>query len=214
MARLARVVVPGIPHHVVQRGNRNQQVFFADKDRMLYLDLLKEHCREAGLAIWAYCLMFNHVHLVTVPQERESLAQGMSMVHREYTWEINHRNGWKGYLWQGRFSSYPLDQKYLYAAVRYIELNPVKAGLVKRPEEYRWSSARAHVLKLPDAILSKNFLTDEIGNWSDFLMSGIKEESEEVFDRHLRSGKPLGGEAFLAQLETLTGRKLSSGDTK
>ena len=132
MARLARVVAPGLPHHVTQRGNRRQQTFFGDEDYRAYKDLLAEHCREAEVAIWAYCWMPNHVHLILVPQSAEGLRQGLGEAHRRYTRRVNLREGWRGYLWQGRIASFPLDETHLLAAGRYVELNPLRAGLVKR----------------------------------------------------------------------------------
>ncbi|MDD5730675.1 MAG: transposase [Candidatus Omnitrophica bacterium] len=169
MARKARIVIPGIPHHVIQRGNRTQKVFFNDKDKEYYLDLLQKHCRESGLTIWAYCLMDNHVHLIAVPKEKSSLSKGIGLTHRYYTRMINFREGWRGYLWQGRFISSPLDQKYLYAAVRYVERNPVRAGLVKKAEDYVYSSARSHIYNTQDKVLSDNFMFQEIKDWASYL---------------------------------------------
>jgi len=157
MARMARVVIPNIPHHIVQRGNRSQKTFFSDKDKVFYLKLLHKYAEKEGLSFWAYCLMDNHVHLIVVPKREDSLAKGIGDTHKHYTRMINFRENWRGYLWQGRFSSFPLDEKYLYAAIRYVERNPVMAGLVKRAEDYEFSSAKAHVYKTKDFLLSDNF---------------------------------------------------------
>ena len=124
MARIARVVIPNYPHHVIQRGNRNQDVFFSDKDKQAYIDILHEHASRAGVAFWAYCLMDNHVHLIAVPDHENSLARGIGEAHRKYTRMVNFREGWRGYLWQGRFNSYVMDERHLYAAIRYVERNP------------------------------------------------------------------------------------------
>ena len=107
MARIARVVVPNLPHHIVQRGNRRQRVFFAEIDYEAYLSLAAEWCGKFGVEIWAYCLMPNHVHLIAVPSTEESLGKAIGEVHRRYTRMINFRKKWRGYLWQGRFASYP-----------------------------------------------------------------------------------------------------------
>ena len=119
MARIARIVIPGVPHHIIQRGNRRQDVFFCDEDRKRYLAILLEESGKAGLTYWAYCLMNNHVHLIAVPKDEKGLAKGIGETHRKYTKYINTREKWRGYLWQGRFMSCPLDEKHLYAAVRY-----------------------------------------------------------------------------------------------
>ena len=137
MARIARVVAPNMPHHVVQRGNRKQKVFFSDDDKVAYLKILKEQSQKFRVLIWAYCLMDNHVHFVAVPQGEEGLANTFGQAHRHYTRLVNFREGWRGYLWQGRFSSYVLDENYLYGAVRYIENNPVRAGLVSKAEGFK-----------------------------------------------------------------------------
>ena len=133
MARLARVVVPGVPHHVTQRGNRRLETFFEDDDYRAYLDLLAASCAEAGVAVWAYCLMPNHVHLVLVPDERDGLRHALGEAHRRYTRRINFREGWRGHLWQERFHSFPMDEAYLLATARYVELNPLRARLVRKP---------------------------------------------------------------------------------
>ena len=133
MARLARVVLPGYPHHITQRGNRRQDVFFTDRDYAHYLELLVEWCAHEGIEIWAYCLMTNHVHLIVKPKKRSNLGKAIGEVHRRYTQMINLRENWKGYLWQGRFASYPMDKGWLLKAAAYVELNPVKAGMVKKP---------------------------------------------------------------------------------
>ena len=132
MARLARLVIPGLPHHVTQRGNRRQQTFFNDGDYAAYLELMADWCREEGVEIWSYCLMPNHVHLIAVPKTEDGLRRAIGEAHRRYTRRINFREQWRGYLWQGRFASFIMDEPYLLAAARYVELNPVRAKLVDR----------------------------------------------------------------------------------
>lgn len=208
MARIARIVIPGYPHHVIQRGNRRQNVFFTDRDKQYYLDLLHGYAQESGLSFWAYCLMDNHVHLVAVPIEEESLARGIGEAHRKYTRMVNFREGWRGYLWQGRFSSYPLDEAYLYAAMRYVENNPVRAGMVKNAQDYPWSSAKAHALKTKDRLVTDNFMFQEIKDWSVYLQQTEEETRINLFRKHTRTGRPLGKEEFLDKIEKITGRTL------
>ncbi len=208
MARLPRVVIPVYPHHITQRGNRNQNVFFSKNDKWLYLELLKKEASKAGIAFWAYCLMDNHVHLIAVPGKKESLAKGIGETHKKYSRTINSRNDWKGYLWQGRFFSCPLDEGHLYAAVRYVERNPVRAGIVERAEDYCWSSARVHVFGDKDDLLSDNFLISEIPNWESFLREETNETDKRLFRSHARTGRPLGDNKFIDKLEKMTGRSL------
>jgi len=207
MARIARVVVPALPHHVVQRGNRCQKVFFSDEDRKTYLDYLKIYAKPAGINIWAYCLMDNHVHIIAVPDKKESLTSGFSEAHRRYTRFINFKQGWRGYLWEGRFKSYPLSQKHLYAAIRYIENNPVRAQIVKKAWEYPWSSAQAHVFNHNDYLLDETFIISEIKDWKLFL-SEDNHLDQRFFEKHAESGRPLGDNRFIKDIEKLTNRVL------
>ena len=208
MPRFSRVVIPDCPHHIIQRGNRRQKVFFCDNDKRLYLDLLKYNCPKEGINIWAYCLMDNHVHLIAVPGRPDSLARGIGETHRKYTTTINIRHNWKGSLWQGRFSSYPMEEQYLYTAVRYVERNPVRARLVKKAENYPWSSARAHVFKIQDDLLTDFHLLIEIEDWASYLREAVTEENRRLFQQHERCGRPLGSESFIRKMEQVTGRVL------
>jgi putative transposase len=153
MARLARVVVPGVAHHVTQRGNRRQPTFFQEDDYRAYLELLGEGCGRCGVEVWAYCLMPNHVHLIVVPQSEDGLRRALGEAHRRYTRRINFREGWRGHLWQGRFASFALDARYLRRAARYVELNPVRAKLCRMPWRWPWSSAAAHVAGKEDGVV-------------------------------------------------------------
>lgn len=201
MARLARVVAPGFPHHIIQRGNRRQRVFFNDDDRLVYLELLEEHTKAEDIKIVAYCLMENHVHIVAIPGAESRLAHALGEAHRLYTRRINFREGWKGYLWQGRFISYPMDESHYYAAVRYVERNPVRANLVQHAEEYPWSSAQAHVLGVADPLLYRDpWLSEMIGNWSSYLQA-TERESVEALRKHAATGRPLGNDSFIENLE-------------
>ncbi|MDX8389045.1 MAG: transposase [Mariprofundaceae bacterium] len=208
MARIARVVIPTIPHHVTQRGVRRMETFFDDEDYETYLRLMRQQCDAAGVAVWAYCLMPNHAHLVVVPERIESLARGIGEAHRRYTRHINVKKGWKGYLWQGRFASFAMDEDYLLAACRYIELNPVRAKLVKHPEDYRWSSARAHLTGEDDVLVKVKPMLDRLGNWGELLASGDQALFDDV-RMHERTGRPLGGDDFMIQMSSIVGRDLA-----
>jgi putative transposase len=192
MSRIARIVIPSYPHHVIQRGNRRQKVFFSDRDKNTYLNLLHKETVRCGIEIWAYCLMDNHVHFIVVPEKEDSLARGIGETHRKYTRLINLREGWSGYLWQGRFLSYPLNNRYLYAAVRYVERNPVRAELVENAEDYRWSSARTHVYHKHDILLSDSFLISEIKDWASYLSEYEDPILTDTFRKHANTGRPLG----------------------
>ena len=208
MPRFARVVVVGCPHHIIMRGHRRQRVFFKDEDRELYIRLLRKHGEEAGVTYFVYCLMDNHVHLIAVPECPESFSRGLGIALWKYSLLINLQHDWKGYLWQSRFNSYPLDNHYLLSAARYIELNPVRAEIVKNAEDFPWSSARAHVLKQPDPLITKGSLDNEITDWAAFLASETPESELKLLRRHASTGRPLGSEKFIKKLEKLTGRIL------
>jgi len=207
MARIARVVVPGMPHHVTQRGNRRQDTFFRDEDYEAYIDLMGEWCGKNDVEIWAYCLMPNHVHMIAVPESGQGLSKAIGEAHRRYTRMINLRKRWTGYLWQGRFASFPMDEDYLLAAVRYVELNPIRARMVSRPEEWRWSSASAHLSGIDDRLVKVQPMLDRIPDWRTLLASGDERLYEEV-RRHERTGRPLGNDRFICRVSQLLGRDL------
>lgn len=209
MARIARVVVPKVPHHIIQRGNRRQPVFFGKADYQEYLALMAEWCRAYRVQIWAYCLMPNHVHLIAVPPSEESLKAAIGEAHRRYSRNVNVRQGWSGHLWQGRFSSYPMDESYLLRAARYIELNPVTAKLVKDPGKYSWSSAKAHLQGVDDLLVRSKPLLSRIDSWKQFLREQLSGEDLQELRQHERTGRPLGNSAFIRRVEKNTGRDFS-----
>ncbi|MCK5195208.1 MAG: transposase [Desulfobulbaceae bacterium] len=207
MARVARVVVPGYPHHVTQRGVRSLPVFFEDNDRIEYLRLLKKQTERFGVQILSYCLMTNHIHLIAVPESETCLAKAIGEAHRLYTRTINERLGVKGYLFQGRFFSCPLDENHLLSALRYVERNPVRAKMAKLPWDYRWSSARYHVgLTKNDGLVKPSKLFVEINDWYAFLLT--EEEDLNQLREKTRTGRPLGNNSFYNAVEKLTGRDL------
>ena len=208
MARLARLVIPGLPHHITQRGNRRQQTFFNDGDYAAYLELMTDWCREQGVEIWGYCLMPNHAHLIAVPKSEDGLRRAIGEAHRRYTRRINFREKWRGYLWQGRFASFVMDEPYLLAAARYIELNPVRAKLTLDAEQWPWSSARAHLSGRDDRLAKVAPLLAMVNDWRGFLNSAIREEELRDLREHGRTGRPLGNATFVERLEAIVGRVL------
>ena len=201
MPRRARIVIPGIPHHITQRGNRRQRSFFSQNDYQFYLKSLKRWKCLCEVEVLAYCLMPNHVHLVCVPPTTLSLARCIGEVHKAYSRRVNRRAGWKGYLWQGRFASYAMDVCHLFNAIRYVERNPVKAKLVTRAVDYKWSSARAHILGLTDGIVSPLALKNLIPDWQSYIAETSSNKSTDAIKKHLLSGRPLGGDLFVNQIE-------------
>jgi len=206
MPRVARITAIGYPHHVTQRGNYRQRVFKSQNDYKQYLSWLKEYSDKNALDIWAYCLMPNHVHFICVPQNSDSLARTFNTLHMRYAQYVNKKQGMCGHLWQGRFYSCILDEKHLFAAVRYVENNPVRAGLVQEPEEYPWSSAKGHVTKGGDIILcNDSYIHNDIKDWLSYLKSDTDSDVVEGIRAKTRIGRPYGEDAFTARI----GKKLS-----
>ena len=185
--------------------------FFRDEDYQVYLSLMSEWCGKCGVEIWAYCLMPNHVHLIAVPETDEGLRRGIGEAHRRYSRMINFRENWRGHLWQGRFSSFPMDETYLLAAARYVEMNPVRANLVPDAASWRWSSARAHLEGVDDQLARVKPLLEIIGDWRDFLTGAGEEEQMNEIRKHERTGRPVGTDSFLERLESALGRTLKCG---
>jgi len=203
MARIARIVVPQYPHHIVQRGNRRQDVFFNDEDYLYYIKLLKKSCQQYRVKIWAYCLMTNHAHFIAVPEKTDSLGRCFADAHVRYTRHINKRQGWKGHLWQARFGSSVLDEQYLIAAVRYVERNPVRAGVTKNAGGYRWSSAGWHLgMKGSDPLVSGDgMLRKLIGDWRKYLQQEDEMNIIDVIRSEVCVNRPAGEESFIKKLE-------------
>jgi putative transposase len=208
MARIARVVAPGLPHHVTQRGNRRQPTFFTEDDYRYYLDQLGEWCTCHEVLVWSYCLMPNHVHLIVVPQAEDGLKLAIGETHRRYSRRINFRMGWRGHLWQGRFSSSPMDERFLLAAARYVERNPVTAGIVGAPGDYPWSSARHYLGQTLDPIIQQSPLPEMVDDWQSFLAGEVDADSKAAIGRAERSGRPMGDVNFVARLEGMLDRGL------
>jgi putative transposase len=208
MPRIARSVAVGFPHHVTQRGNYRQTVFGHADDYGHYLSWFGQYARKYGLDVWAYCLMPNHVHFVAVPAAADSLARTFNTVHMQYAQYYNQKHETKGHLWQGRYFSCVLDERHAYAAVRYVEMNPVRSGMAASAEAYPWSSARSHVTGCPDPVLSARcVLTETIQDWARYLGEEGDAEARKTLIKATGSGHPCGGEAFVRQMEALIGRR-------
>lgn len=210
MARLARIVIPDIPYHVTQRGNRRQQTFFCDDDYELYRDLVGQAARRAGSSIWSYCLMPNHVHLIIVPSHEDGLRMTFADAHRRYTGFVNARQRWTGHLWQGRYGAVAMDEAHLMAAARYVALNPVRARLTRSAEDWPWSSTRAHLAGEDDGLVEVAPLLDRYGDFAAFLQG----EEDPGATRALRlgetTGRPAGNSDWIKRLEQLSGRTLAA----
>ncbi len=211
MARIARIVIPGIPHHVTQRGNHNDTVFFEDGDYRHYIDLLSKAARKAGTKVWAYCLMPDHVHLILVPNHEDGLRATLGDTHRRYTRFINGRHEWTGHLWQGRFGSVAMDNGHLAHGVRYVSLNPVRARLVKRARDWKWSSVRAHLAAKDDRLVTVKPVLKRFPDFAALLKSGEDEEISRNIRKAETIGRPMGSPKWLDNLETRLGRPVRPG---
>ena len=157
MARPRRCVVPEYPHHIRHRGVRKDAVFHEASDFLVYLRTLKEGCKDHGVRIRAYALMTNHVHLVAIPDRETSLSRALHLAHTEYSAYFNSKYGFVGHLWQSRPGIFLMDDRHMWNCIRYVERNPVQAGMVRRAEDYPWSSAAAHCGLRSDSILESDF---------------------------------------------------------
>ena len=190
---------------------RSIAIFDHDEDRELYLSLLHEHGDRQGVRFHAWCLMTSHVHLIAVPEREDSLARGIGEAHRLYTRTKNFRDGVRGYLFQGRFGSCVMDEQHLVRAARYVELNPVSAGMVAKPEDYAWSSARLHLgRRKTDPLNTDQQVVEIMGDWRGFLREGVSEEDESL-EVHVSTGRPWADQAFVERLERSLDRKLTRG---
>jgi len=210
MARLARLVIPGMPYHVTQRGNRRGTTFFEEGDFQVYRDYLAEAVNISGASVWAYCLMPNHVHLIVVPGDPDGLRATFANAHRRYARFINARHRWTGHLWQGRFGAVVMDDAHLTHAARYVALNPVRARLCERAEDWPWSSARAHLAGEDDGLVEVAPLLQRVGDFAAFLATEEDQQATRALRMAETTGRPLGSASWIAKLEALTGRALAA----
>jgi len=214
MARLARIVVPQVPHHVTQRGNRRMAIFTQRADYALYRDLLAERLRAHAVVCSAYCLMPNHVHLLLTPTPEDAreaaaaLARAIGEAHRRFTAFVNARARTTGHLFQGRFGSVAMDEPHWLAAIRYLAFNPVRAGLADRPQDWPWSSVKAHLRGFGDGLVDVAAVLAVAPRFADLLAPGADDAG---FAALSANGRPLGDAEFVARAETELGRSLAPG---
>ena len=212
MPRLARIVIPGAPHHITQRGNGHQDVFFVDDDRLVYMELLRAQAGQFGLRIEGYCLMTNHVHVVGVPMQEDSLAKAMGMTHLLYTQYVNRLHKRNGHLWQNRFFSCAMDDAHAWNALCYVELNPVRAGIAKNAWDFAWSSARVHCgVHEHDALLDLKAWRERTDglDWTATLKAVARDKAgQDAIRNSTRRGRPLGTDSFLSKVEHFLGRRV------
>lgn len=211
MPRKARIVIPGVAHHITQRGNNKQDVFFVDDDKEKFLGFLSEQSRKFGVVVDGFCLMTNHVHIIATPNKEDSLAKAMGRLNLLYSRYISHMHGRTGHLWQNRFYSCPLDTNHYFTALSYIEQNPVRAKMTRYPWTYRWSSAAFHIGRENEFVLldKKRWQKQLSGlDWKKVLQSAMEKMDIDMLRVYCRTGRPLGSDKFISKLETVAGRRL------
>jgi putative transposase len=212
MARMRRVMFEGVPFHLTHRGNHKKIVFCNDEERRLYLDLLGRYATQFGMLVWGFCLMDNHVHIIAVGNTPTSIPRALGNAHREFSRKMNRVRGITGHLWANRFFSTMLDEPHLWAAIRYVELNPVRAGVVDDATRYEWSSARVHADLTQDKLLDPDRpFPGPIGGWLQWLKSGLEDETIERLRRNTASGEPTGNGVFVTAIERRLGRSVRPG---
>lgn len=220
MARLPRLTVPGYPHHLIQRGNNRQPIFDRDADYALLLSLLEEHAKQAAVTLHAYVLMTNHFHLLATPETAEGIPQMMQAVGRRYVRHFNQRQARTGTLWEGRYKSTLIQaERYLLACMVYLDLNPVRAGMVAYPADYPWSSHSHYVGKGPNRLIAPHPLYWELGNtpfareeaYAELVRSGITPQQQSALTNSALRGWALGDAAYVAELQRRTERRVEKG---
>jgi putative transposase len=209
MTRLARIVVPGCPHHLTARGNRREPIFFEDGDQDIYCDILGEQMRRAEVEVWAYCLMPNHVHLILCPRDDKGLGRALGAAHRRWANFVNARGRWRGHLFDGRFASVAMDESHLISAIRYVALNPVRARLAARAEEWKWSSVRAHLEGKDDGLVTVTPALDRVADFAALIAEQGNDSSFAAIRAAEQTGRPLGAADFIEGLERILGRRIA-----
>jgi putative transposase len=209
MPRTPRIVIPGVPHHITQRGNNREDVFFVDDDRRAYLRILAEESAAYGLTLHGFCLMTNHIHLIATPKTAPTLAKALGRTHWRYTQYVNRLHGRSGHLWQNRFFSCPLGPVHFFKAMAYVERNPLRAALASQAWLYPWSSAPAHTGQAPQtpALALAPFSPTPV-HWKSLLRRPDDPADLALLRTRTQTGRPLGGDTFLSKLENKLGRRL------
>ena len=208
MPRFRRLVVPGYPHHVTQRGVRRQRTFFDERDYRNYLAIARGLRPDYSLELLAYCLMPNHIHAVVIPREENSLAEFFGRLHQEYAKRTNFRYEWTGHLWQNRFYSVVMSSRHTITAMRYVERNPVRSGLVRAPDEWPWSSARGNLGLADDDLIAGRPALNIVPDWSAYLFGAENECDLRELRRVTGTGRPTGDDGFIETIESVSGRRV------
>ncbi len=220
MARLPRLTAPGFPHHIIQRGNNRQAIFMDAADFEFMLDLLAEQSKKFQVAVHAYVLMSNHFHLLATPDTVDGLPLMMQSVGRSYVRYFNHRHGRTGTLWEGRYrSTIVQSERYLLACMAYIDLNPVRAGMVAQPADYPWSSHAHSLGRRSDKLITPHALYWALGNtpfareaaYAALVQAGIAGQDQKALTESVHAGWALGEPDFIAALQERTERRVSKG---
>lgn len=218
MARLPRLTVPGYPHHVIQRGNNRQAIFASTGDREAFIGLLGDNAARFGVALHAYVLMGNHFHLLATPEAADSLPALMQAVGRRYVRWFNDAQGRTGTLWEGRYKSTLIQtERYLLACMAYIDLNPVRAGMVADPRDYPWSSHSHYIGLRHDRLVTPHPLYWSLGNtpfareaaYAELVRQGITAQQQDALTQSALKGWALGEPDFVANLQKATPRRVS-----
>ena len=208
MPRFPRLVVPGHPHHVTQRGVRRQRTFFEEPDYQTYLKMALELTADWQIEFWAYCLMPNHIHAVVVPHQSDDLSKYFAILHRRYARKMNQRHEWLGHLWQKRFFSVVMDERHALASLRYVEMNPVRSGLCKSPRDWPWSSASGNLGLVDDPLIDRSRTNEIVTDWGAYLASEEDSTAIEQLRCQTGTGRPDGDDEFLVLVESQTGRRV------
>lgn len=218
MARLPRLSLPGYPHHIIHRGNNRQAIFLTPADYQFLLDLLDESARQHDVAVHAYVLMPNHFHLLVTPKGEDSLARMMQAIGRRYVQYFNRSHQRSGTLWEGRYKSTVIEAKtYLLDCMSYIDLNPVRAGLVTQAQDYAWSSHGHYIGLRQDKLVAPHPICWEMGNtpfareaaYAGRVQAGLKRETRLALTDSALHGWVLGSSEFKADIEKKSGRRVS-----
>lgn len=218
MARLPRLTVPGYPHHIIQRGNNRQAIFVTNEDYELLLSLVDEHARKQRVALHGYVLMSNHFHLLATPETEEGIPQMMQAVGRRYVRNFNLRHGRTGTLWEGRYKSTLIQaERYLLNCMAYMDLNPVRAGMVANPADYRWSSHAHYIGRRADKVVTPHPLYWELGNtpfsrdaaYAALIQHGVSEKDRQALTDSALRGWALGEPDYVADLQRRTARRVA-----
>ncbi|HEY3777677.1 MAG TPA: transposase, partial [Rhizomicrobium sp.] len=201
--------VPGCPHHITARGNRREPIFFEDDDQDIYCDMLAEQVRKAEVEVWACCLMPSHVHLILCPHDRKGLGRAIGAAHKRWANFVNGRGRWRGHLFDGRFASVAMDEAHVISAIRYVALNPVRARLASRAEDWKWSSVRAHLEGKDDGLVGVGPVLERVQDFAGLAADQTSDGGFAAIRAAEHTGRPLGTKDFIEGLERILGRRIA-----